>query len=83
MVASSVFIHSGLGYLFMSMFGLMWLGPIVVQRVGKAAFWPLAGLCALGAGGAYVLMTNTGLPSVGASRVCRTVLPDTIALLDQ
>ena len=69
MFASSAFVHGGLSHLFMNMLALLWLGPIVVQRLGESAFWPIAGLSALGAGGLYAAMTNTGAPMVGASGV--------------
>jgi membrane associated rhomboid family serine protease len=69
MFATSAFLHGGLLHLFMNMVAMLWLGPIVVARVGERAFWPLAGLCALGAGAVYGLMSNSGMPMVGASGV--------------
>lgn len=69
MFASCVFLHGGLLHLFMNMVGLMWLGPIVINRVGERAFWPIVGLCALGAGAAYAVLSASGVPMVGASGV--------------
>ncbi|MEX0281954.1 MAG: rhomboid family intramembrane serine protease [Arenibacterium sp.] len=69
MFATSAFIHGGWLHLAMNMFALMWLGPIIVRRAGRAAFWPLSGLSALGAGAGYALLSNSGAPMVGASGV--------------
>lgn len=69
MFASSAVLHGGPLHLFMNMIGLLWLGPLVVQRVGAAAFWPILGLSALGSGCLFALITNSGMPMVGASGV--------------
>jgi membrane associated rhomboid family serine protease len=69
MFATSAFLHGGLLHFFMNMVALMWLGPIVIARVGERAFWPLAGLCALGAGAVYGLLSSSGTPMVGASGI--------------
>ena len=69
MFGTTAFLHGGPLHLFMNMVGLLWLGPIIVDRVGKAAFWPIAGLSALGAGGLFAALASSGTPSVGASGV--------------
>lgn len=69
MFATSAFLHGGLLHLFMNMVGMLWLGPIVIARVGERAFWPLAGLSALGAGAVYGLLSTSRMPMVGASGV--------------
>lgn len=69
MFISSAFLHGGLLHLFMNMVALMYLGPMILERTGARAFWPLAGLCALGAGGVYALASGDGTPMVGASGV--------------
>lgn len=70
MFATSALLHGGLLHLFMNMVGLMWLGPIIVNRLGSHAFWPIAGLSALGAGGLYATLAGPGgIPAVGASGV--------------
>ncbi|MDP2079343.1 MAG: rhomboid family intramembrane serine protease [Pseudotabrizicola sp.] len=69
MFATSAVLHGNPVHLGMNMFGLIWLGPMVVDRLGERGFWPLAGLSALGAGSCYALMTNSTLPMIGASGV--------------
>ncbi|MCC1493744.1 rhomboid family intramembrane serine protease [Cognatishimia sp. F0-27] len=69
MFATSAFLHGGLLHLFMNMVGLMWIGPIVTERLGERAFWPLAGLCALGSGFGFVMLSQSSMPMVGASGV--------------
>lgn len=69
MFGTTAFLHGGPVHLIMNMIGLLWLGPIIVERAGRAAFWPIAGLCALGAGGLFALLANQSTPSVGASGV--------------
>ena len=69
MFATTAFLHGGLAHLFMNMVGLLWLGPIIVNRLGTPAFWPIAGLSALGAGALYAVLASSGTPSVGASGV--------------
>ncbi|MEM1102053.1 MAG: rhomboid family intramembrane serine protease [Pseudomonadota bacterium] len=69
MFATATFLHGGPMHLFMNMVGMLWLGPMVLDRVGTAAFWPVAGLSALGAGGVFVLLSDTSAPMVGASGV--------------
>ena len=69
MFATTAFLHGGLTHLFMNMVGLLWLGPIIVNRLGGPAFWPIAGLSALGAGALYAVLASSVTPSVGASGV--------------
>lgn len=69
MFASSVFLHGGLTHLAMNMIGLVWLGSLVVNRLGVKAFWPIAGLTALGSGLGFALLTDSTMPMVGASGV--------------
>ncbi|MEO1704817.1 MAG: rhomboid family intramembrane serine protease [Pseudomonadota bacterium] len=69
MFATCVFLHGGPMHLFMNMVGLLWLGPLVVRRTRAAAFWPIAGVSALAAGGLFALMATSGAPMVGASGV--------------
>ncbi|MEL7256824.1 MAG: rhomboid family intramembrane serine protease [Pseudomonadota bacterium] len=69
MFATSAFLHGGPLHLFMNMFALMWLGPVVVNRLGEQAFWPIAGLSALGAGGLFAMLSTSSVPMVGASGV--------------
>ena len=69
MFFSSVFLHGGPLHLFMNMMGLVWLGPIVAQRIGNEAFWLIAGLSAIGSGIAFTLLSGSNLPMVGASGV--------------
>lgn len=69
MFASSAFLHGGLTHLAMNMIGLVWLGPIIVNRLGVRAFWPVAGLSALGSGLCFALLSHSTTPMVGASGV--------------
>ncbi|MEM6578352.1 MAG: rhomboid family intramembrane serine protease, partial [Pseudomonadota bacterium] len=69
MFASSAFLHGGLTHLAMNMIGLLWLGPIVVNRLGEKAFWPIAGLTAIGAGLGFAVLSPSLMPMVGASGV--------------
>ncbi|MEM6759473.1 MAG: rhomboid family intramembrane serine protease [Pseudomonadota bacterium] len=69
MFATTAFLHGGVLHLFMNMVGLLWLGPIIVNRLGTPAFWPIAGLSALGAGGLLAALAQSGTPSIGASGV--------------
>jgi rhomboid protease GluP len=69
MFATSAVLHGGPLHLAMNMVGLMWLGPMIVDRLGDRGFWPLAGLSALGAGTLYALLATSNLPMVGASGV--------------
>lgn len=69
MFATTVVLHGGLLHLFMNMIGLLWLGPIIVNRLGTPAFWPIAGISALGAGGLFAALSDVGTPTVGASGV--------------
>ena len=48
----------------------MWLGPMIVYRLGSNAFWLIAGLSNLGAGGLYAALSGPGgIPAIGASGV--------------
>ena len=69
MFASSTVLHGGPTHLLMNMIGLVWLGPIVVSRLGERAFWPIAGLTAIGSGLAYATLSVAPTPMVGASGV--------------
>lgn len=69
MFATSTVIHGGPLHLGMNMLGLMWLGPMVVARLGARGFVPIAGLSALGAGGLYALLSQENIPMVGASGI--------------
>lgn len=69
MFASSAFLHGNPIHLLMNLFGLVWLGKYVVDRMGAAGFWPLAGLSALGAGLLYAVLSTSFVPMVGASGV--------------
>jgi rhomboid protease GluP len=69
MFGTSAVLHGGPLHLFMNMVGLLWLAPIIIDRLGRSAFWPMAGLSALGAGGLFAALANSGTPSVGASGV--------------
>jgi membrane associated rhomboid family serine protease len=69
MFATSAVLHGGLLHLFMNMVALMWLGPMIIERLGERAFWPVAGLSALGSGAVYALLSNGGTPMVGASGI--------------
>jgi membrane associated rhomboid family serine protease len=69
MFATSALLHGGVLHLFMNMVGLLWLGPIIFNRLGTSAFWYIAALSALGAGGLFAVLSVTGTPSVGASGV--------------
>ncbi|MBQ1203926.1 MAG: rhomboid family intramembrane serine protease, partial [Loktanella sp.] len=69
MFATSAVLHGNPTHLAMNLLGLMWLGPMVVNRLGDQGFWPLAGLSALGAGLCYALLSDAYAPMVGASGV--------------
>ncbi|MEL6913609.1 MAG: rhomboid family intramembrane serine protease [Pseudomonadota bacterium] len=69
MFGTAAFLHGGPMHLFMNMVGLLWLGPMVLDRLGAAAFWPIAGLSALAAGGVFALLAQGSAPMVGASGV--------------
>lgn len=69
MFGTSAVLHGNPIHLAMNMFGLMWLGPMVVDRLGHRGFWPVAGLSALGAGVCYALLAPANVPMVGASGV--------------
>lgn len=69
MFASSAVVHGGPLHLLMNMLGLVWLGPLIVRRAGPRAFWPIAGLSALGSGFGYALLSSGNTPMVGASGV--------------
>ena len=69
MFGTSAVLHGSPIHLGMNMFGLIWLGPMVVDRLGHQGFWPLAGLSALGAGVCYTLLSTANVPMVGASGV--------------
>lgn len=69
MFGTSAVLHGSPIHLGMNMFGLMWLGPMVVDRLGERGFWPVAGLSALGAGLCYALLATANVPMVGASGV--------------
>ena len=53
MFGTPAFLHGGPLHLFMNMVGRLWLGPLVVRRTRAAAFWPIAGVSALAAGGPH------------------------------
>ncbi len=70
MFATSAILHGGPLHFLMNMLGLMWLGPIIVNRLGSHAFWLIAGLSTLGAGALYAALSGTdGISAVGASGV--------------
>ncbi|MEM6482050.1 MAG: rhomboid family intramembrane serine protease [Pseudomonadota bacterium] len=69
MFASSAFLHANLTHLAMNMIGLVWLGPMIVNRLGVQAFWPIAGLTAIGSGLVFTWLSSTMTPMVGASGV--------------
>lgn len=69
MFVTSPLLHGGVLHLFMNVVGLLWLGPIIFNRLGAPAFWYIAALSALGAGGLFAALSTTGTPSVGASGV--------------
>lgn len=69
MFGTSVVLHGNPAYLMMNMVGLVWLGPMVADRLGDRGFWPLAGLSAIGAGLCYALLSEYNAPMVGASGV--------------
>ena len=69
MFATSAVLHGGPLHLFMNMVGLMWLAPMITERIGERAFWPIAGLSALGAGLGFTILSESLLPMVGASGV--------------
>lgn len=69
MFGTSAVLHGNPTHLAMNMLGLMWLGPMVTDRLGDRGFWPLAGLSALGAGVSYALLSALYAPMVGASGV--------------
>ena len=70
MFATSAILHGGPLHFFINMLGLMWLGPIIVNRLGLHAFWLIAGISTLGAGGLYAALAGPGgIPAVGASGV--------------
>ena len=70
MFATSAILHGGPLHFLMNMLGLMWLGPIIVNRLGSNAFWLIAGLSTLGAGGIYAALSGPGgMPAIGASGV--------------
>lgn len=69
MFGTSAVLHGNPTHLAMNMLGLMWLGPMVADRLGDRGFWPLAGLSALGAGLCYALLSGSTAPMVGASGV--------------
>ena len=70
MFATSAILHGGPLHFFMNMLALIWLGPIIVNRLGSHAFWLIAGLSTLGAGGLYTALSGpAGIPAVGASGV--------------
>lgn len=49
--------------------GLLWLRPIIINRLGTSAFWYIAALSYLGASGLFALLSVTGGPAMGASGV--------------
>lgn len=69
MFATSPLLHGGLLHLFMNMVALLWLGPIIIDRAGQRAFWPIVGLSALGSGAMFAALSQTAAPMVGASGV--------------
>lgn len=69
MFATSAVLHGGPLHLFMNMVGLLWLGPMITERIGPRAFWPIAGLSALGSGMGFALLSQSPVPMVGASGV--------------
>jgi membrane associated rhomboid family serine protease len=69
MFATSALLHGGPLHLFMNMVGLLWLGPMVIDRLGARAFWPIAGLTALGAGLVFAALSQNGVPMIGASGI--------------
>lgn len=69
MFASSAFLHGNPLHLLMNLFGLVWLGGFVIDRIGAPGFWPLAGLSALGAGLLYAVLSTSFVPMVGASGI--------------
>lgn len=69
MFGTSVVLHVNLAHLAVNMFGIMWLGPMVTDRLGDRGFWFLAGLSAVGAGLCYTLLSTSNRPMVGASGV--------------
>lgn len=69
MFVTSAFLHGSPIHLIMNMLGLVWLGPVIVRRLGPRSFWATAGLSAIGAGAFFALMSPDNMPMVGASGV--------------
>lgn len=61
------FLHSGPAHLLGNMLVLLWLGPLVMERLGGARFFILWALSALGGAVAFALLSNGVTPMVGAS----------------
>lgn len=67
MFLSYAFLHSGPGHLIGNMLGLVGLGPIAVDRIGRFGFAALYAVSALGGGLAFGLLSRSAAPMVGAS----------------
>ncbi|MEM1351568.1 MAG: rhomboid family intramembrane serine protease [Pseudomonadota bacterium] len=69
MFATVPLLHGGPMHLIMNMLGLLWLGSLVVRRVGQLTFWIIVAFSALGSGLAYAGLSSGHIPMVGASGV--------------
>lgn len=69
MFATATLIHGGPLHLIMNMIGLAYFGQMVTERAGDRAFWPVAGLSALGSGIVFGLLATSPAPMVGASGI--------------
>lgn len=67
MFVTYAFLHSGFGHLAGNMLTLVFLGDIVVRRIGQGGFGFVYLVSTLGGGVAFGLMTNSTSPMVGAS----------------
>lgn len=67
MFATYAFLHSGFWHLAGNMLTLVFLGDIVVRRIGQGGFGFVYLVSTLGGGATFGLMTNSASPMVGAS----------------
>ncbi|MEM6374598.1 MAG: rhomboid family intramembrane serine protease [Pseudomonadota bacterium] len=67
MFVSYAFLHGGLGHLIGNMITLIALGAVALERVGQARAALIYSASALGGAALFGVMTNSGLPMVGAS----------------
>jgi membrane associated rhomboid family serine protease len=67
MFASYGWLHAGPGHLLGNLGALLWLGPDILQRLGRRGFITLWAISLLGGAGGFALLTSSPAPMVGAS----------------